>query len=96
MARKIKLLIVDDVFSSGSNIQAVLLRLREHLKRNMPREVKIAALWQRKKQRKTDLLPDFCLYETEDWLVFPYEMQGLTREEIPEHKPFLSRTMEEE
>lgn len=91
-----KLLIVDDVFSTGSNIQAVLHRLQDHLKRNMPREVKIATLWQRKKQRKTDFQPDFCLYETEDWLVFPYEMQGLTKEEIATHKPFLMRIMEEE
>ncbi len=90
-----RLLIVDDVFSSGSNIAAVLERLKLHLKRNMPTNIKIATLWQRNIQRNTPLRPDFFLHETEDWLVFPYELQGLTREEIEEHKPFLIPIMEE-
>lgn len=91
-----RLLIVDDVFSSGTNIAAVLERLKLHLKRNMPANIKIATLWQRNTQRKTPLRPDFFLHETEDWLVFPYELQGLTREEIEQHKPFLIPIMEEE
>lgn len=91
-----RLLIVDDVFSSGSNIAAVLERLKLHLKRNMPTNIKIATLWQRNTQRNTPLRPDFFLHETEDWLVFPYELQGLTREEIEQYKPFLIPIMEEE
>ena len=83
------LLIVDDVFSSGSNIQAVLEKLSRQLKRNMPKQVKVATLWRRPSYQSTEKTPDFCLYETEDWLVFPYELNGLTREEIAEHKPFV-------
>lgn len=89
-----KLLIVDDVFSSGTNIQAVLDRLNLHLKRNMPEDVRIATLWHRIGPKKTDLQPDYFLHETEDWLVFPYELQGLTREEIEQHKPFLIPIMD--
>lgn len=84
-----KLLIVDDVFSSGTNIQAVLDRLNLHLKRNMPEDVRIATLWNRIGPKNTDLKPDYFLHETEDWLVFPYELQGLSREEIEENKAFL-------
>ena len=83
------LLIVDDVFSTGKNIDAVINRLQMRLKRNMPHDVKVATLWQRPSYKAVDLEPDFTLYETEDWLVFPYEMSGLSLDEIKEHKPFL-------
>ena len=83
------LLIVDDVFSTGKNIDAILKRLRYRLKRNMPKEVKVATLWQRPSYKAVDFKPDFSLHQTEDWLVFPYEMSGLTLNEIKEHKPFL-------
>jgi len=89
-----KLLIVDDVYSSGSNIQAVLTRLQTHLKRNMPEDVRVATLWNRNAPKKTDRKPDYYLHETEDWLVFPYELQGLSREEIQKHKPFLIPIMD--
>lgn len=83
------LLLVDDVFSSGRSVEAVLKRLRLHLKRNMPEQVKIATLWQRPSCNATRLQPDFVQHRTENWLVFPYEMSGLSREEIAEHKPWL-------
>jgi len=83
------LLIVDDVFSTGKNIEAVISRLQMRLKRNMPHDVKIATLWQRPSYKTVDFAPDFMLHQTEDWLVFPYEMSGLSLDEIKEHKPFL-------
>ncbi len=83
------LLIVDDVFSTGKNIEAVISRLQMRLKRNMPHDVKVATLWQRPSYKAVDFEPDFTLHQTEDWLVFPYEMSGLSLDEIKEHKPFL-------
>jgi len=83
------LLIVDDVFSTGKNIEAVINRLNFRLKRNMPKEVRVATLWQRPSYKAVDIKPDFVLHQTEDWLVFPYEMTGLTVNEIKENKPFL-------
>ena len=83
------LLIVDDVFSTGKNIKAIVDRLRYRLKRNMPKEVKVATLWQRPSYNAVDFEPDFTLHSTEDWLVFPYEMSGLTLDEIQENKAFL-------
>ncbi|GGY59007.1 hypoxanthine phosphoribosyltransferase [Bacterioplanes sanyensis] len=84
------LLIVDDVFSTGYNIRAVLQRLQSKLKRNMPEQVRIATLYQRSSHNRTDLKPDFCLHDTNDWLVFPYELKGLSLEEIRQHKPFMA------
>ncbi len=83
------LLIVDDVFSTGKNINAVIKRLRLRLKRNMPHDVRVATLWQRPSYKAVDFEPDFTLHQTEDWLVFPYEMNGLSLNELKEHKPFL-------
>jgi len=82
-----KLLIVDDVYSSGNSIHAVLSRLNKHLKRNMPTDVRVACLYQRKNVRCHSNGPDYCLHETEDWLVFPYELSGLTLAEVRDHKP---------
>ena len=39
------LLIVDDLFSSGLNVKAVITRLSKRLKRNMPAEVRVAVPW---------------------------------------------------
>ncbi|MAY14969.1 MAG: hypoxanthine phosphoribosyltransferase [Oceanospirillaceae bacterium] len=83
------LLIVDDVFSTGYNISAVINRLQGKLKRNMPSQVKVATLWQRPAYNRVDFKPDFCLRETDDWLVFPYELKGLTEEEIAANKPWV-------
>ncbi len=84
------LLIVDDVFSTGLSIHAVIKRLQKHLKRNMPDQIRVATLYQRNAYRKTDFSPDYCLFDTDDWLVFPYEMQGLSEQEIIENKPYLA------
>ncbi len=83
------LLIVDDVFSTGRSMEAVLTRLNRHLKRNMPANIKIATLFYRESFRNTKIKPDFYQYTTEKWLVFPYEMTGLSKAKIIEHKPFL-------
>lgn len=84
-----RLLIVDDVVSTGRNVTAVIERLQRHLKRNMPEEVRVASLWNRPSHDKTGLIPDYCLHHTENWLVFPYELHGLSRDEIRQHKPFV-------
>jgi hypoxanthine phosphoribosyltransferase len=84
------LLIVDDAFSTGLNIQAVIKHLQKRLKRNFPGQVKVATLYQRPSYRRTDFTPDYYLHNTADWLVFPYEMSGLSLDEIHQHKPYLS------
>lgn len=89
-----RLLIVDDVFGTGHSVQAVLGRLNKHLKRNMPADTRIATLYQRPATQQTDRRPDFCLYDTDDWLVFPYEMTGLTRADIDQHKGYLSNILD--
>lgn len=83
-----RLLIVDDVYSSGRHSAAVIELLQQRLRFNMPSDVRVAAPWFRPSGTGSSR-PDFCIEETSDWLVLPYEISGLTRREIEEHKPFL-------
>ncbi len=85
-----RLLIVDDVMSSGLNVEAVIDRLSRRLKRNMPEEIRVAVTWWKSERMQTNRPPDYFVNQTDDWLVMPYEMSGLTRQELLKHKPFLS------
>jgi len=89
-----KLLIVDDVYSTGLNVKAVTDRLSTRAKRNMPADVRLAVPWYKPQNNHTGRVPDYYLYETDKWLVLPYEMTGLTLEEIYEHKPFLREILD--
>lgn len=93
MNRDDALLIVDDVFSSGQNIEAVIQRLLTKSKRNMPEDVRIATPFYKPAKNRTGRVPDYYLHETEDWLVLPYEITGLSEAEIAEHKPWLSEIL---
>lgn len=82
-----KLLIVDDMYRTGKNSQAVVDELKLRLKRNMPADVRIATVW-KKTSYKASNKPDYYVHATDDWVVFPYELQGLSLEEIKQHKSF--------
>ncbi|WP_339740844.1 phosphoribosyltransferase family protein [uncultured Maricaulis sp.] len=77
-----RLLIVDDVFDSGRSIEALLKVLRAKCRRNFPADARIATVYFKPVRNKTGLTPDYFLHETDDWLVFPHELCGLTPEEI--------------
>jgi len=88
-----KVLLVDDVFDSGRSIQAILERFKKKMRKNMPNEIKIACPWYKPKKNLTDLTPDYHLNETDDWIVFPHELNGLTLEEIIKGKPNIAETI---
>lgn len=89
-----KLLIVDDVYSSGNSIKAVMKQLSQRAKRNMPADVRIAVPWFKPENNRTERVPDFVVNTSEQWLVLPYEMVGLSKEEIYANKPGLQPIME--
>lgn len=91
-----RVLLVDDVFDSGRSIQAILERLQKKTRRNMPEQIKIACPWYKPARNITTLTPDYYIHETDSWLVFPHELQGLTMQEIKEHKPGLADTLPSE
>ena len=82
-----QLLLVDDVFDSGSSIQAILDTLDKKSRRNTPKDIRIATPWFKPRNNKTQRVPDYYIHETDKWLVFPHELQGLTEDEIFNNKP---------
>ncbi|WPE17926.1 phosphoribosyltransferase [Candidatus Thioglobus autotrophicus] len=84
-----KLLLVDDVFDSGRSIQAIIETLREKSRKNTPDDIRIAVPWYKPDNNKTEITPEYFMYQTNDWLIFPHEMDGLSKEEIFANKPGL-------
>ncbi|MCH8334998.1 MAG: hypoxanthine phosphoribosyltransferase [Proteobacteria bacterium] len=80
------MLIVDDVYSTGSSVNAVIKALSKKSRRNLPHDIRIATVWYRPTE-KTIRAPDFYVHETADWLILPYELSGLSLTELRDHKP---------
>lgn len=79
------MLIVDDAYSTGSSVNAVIDQLAKKSRRNLPHDIRIATVWYRPTVR-TIRPPDFYVHETSDWLILPYELSGLSIEELRENK----------
>ena len=82
-----ELLLVDDVFDSGRSLEAVMSALQRRCRRNLPEKIRIATIYYKPQRNRSSLVPDYYVKETDSWLVFPHEIQGLTQEEILAHKP---------
>lgn len=83
------LLIVDDVYDTGLSVQQTIEDIKVACKKNTP-EIRVATPYFKPNSNQTDKNPDYYLYETDDWLVFPHELHGLTKQEIADNKPQLS------
>jgi uncharacterized protein len=78
------LLIVDDVFDTGNTLVAFLGALQERMGRNLPlkENIKIATVYYKPSRNETELKPHYFVEETDEWIVFPHELEGLSEEEI--------------
>ncbi len=90
---KDSLLIVDDVHDTGLSIDQVISDLKDACEQNTP-EIRIATPYFKPTKNKTNRKPDYYLHETDKWLVFPHELEGLTPEEIRSNKPELAELMD--
>ncbi len=84
-----RVLIVDDVFDTGNTFKAVIEELRKRARGNTPEDIRMAVPWYKPSRNETDLVPDYYLHETSEWLVFPHELDALTPEEMRACKPEL-------
>lgn len=82
------MLIVDDVYSTGSSVKAVIDQLSRKTRRNLPQDIRIGTVWFRP-TNKTLRTPDYFVHETRDWLVLPYELSGLSIDELRRQHPEL-------
>jgi hypothetical protein len=82
-----RLLLIDDVFDSGRSIDAIIGKLTRRCRRNLPQDIRIATAYYKPGRNRSRLKPHYFLHETDRWLVFPHELQGLSRAEIQANKP---------
>jgi|TARA_B110000238_G_C16054322_1_gene407530 hypothetical protein len=87
------LLIVDDVFDSGRSIEALIKQLKKLSRNNMPTDVRIACPWYKPNNNMVNIVPDYYVHESDEWLVFPHELSGLTQKEIAEGKSDLANIL---
>lgn len=87
------LLIIDDVYSTGSSVNAVINQLQQKTRRNMPADIRIGTVWYRPSE-KTLRKPDYLVHETNDWLVLPYELSGFSIEELSTSRPTMQPLLE--
>jgi len=80
------LLIVDDVYSTGSSVNAVIKQLARKTRRNLPEDIRVATVWYRPTE-KTLHTPEYFVHETNDWLVLPYELSGFSIDELRRNRP---------
>lgn len=82
-----KLLILDDVFDSGRSIRAIIDELQKHMRKNMPSDIRVGTVYYKPGKNMTDRVPNYFVHKTENWLIFPHELDGLSNEEILSNKP---------
>jgi len=87
------LLIVDDVYSTGSSVNAVIKQLARKTRRNLPKDIRVATVWYRPTE-KTLHTPEYFVHETSDWLVLPYELSGFSIDELRTNRPEMSELID--
>ncbi len=89
-----RVLIVDDVFDTGNTVAAVIAELSSRARGNTPEDIRIAVPWYKPSRNETDLVPDYFIRETAEWLVFPHELDALTPDELRQQRPEISKIIE--
>lgn len=69
-----KVLLVDDVADTGETLEFVL----KHVKEMGAKEVKVATIAYKPKSR---VKPDYYVFETDKWIVFPWEEMPVQRKD---------------
>ncbi len=88
-----RLLVVDDVHDTGLTLQQLVAELEQLYHPHVP-EIRLATPWYKPGNNHTEVVPDYLIHRSDDWLVFPHELDGLTPEEIAGHKPELADLLE--
>ena len=84
-----KVLVVDDVFDTGKTAAAVKAKMDA-----TGVEFRLACVYWKPGKNRTDLKPDYFLRDVGDeWIVFPHEIEGLTRDEIAHKDPILAELL---
>lgn len=80
-----RLLLVDDIFDTGRTFDAIINALRDTCPL-AALSIKTASVWYKPTRNVTQRQPDYFVHSTDQWVVFPHELVGLTPAEIAQHK----------
>jgi len=81
-----RVLVVDDVFDTGKTARAVKDRIGA-----TGAEMRLACVYWKPGKNTTDMRPDYFVRDVGDeWIVFPHEIEGLTKEEVEAKDPLLA------
>lgn len=76
-------LLVDDVWDSGTTIVAFFKHLQASLPFDMSLlDIRVAVVYYKPTRNKTVLVPRYFVRESTEWLVFPHELEGMDLDEI--------------
>ena len=89
-----RVLIVDDVFDTGNTIVAVIAELTSRARDNTAEDIRVAVPWYKPSRNETDIVPDYFIRETAEWLVFPHELDALTPVELLERRPEIAKIVQ--
>jgi len=81
------ILLVDDVFDTGRTIETIISKLSAEMGGANKLNIKVAVPWYKPNRNVTRHIPDYYLHQTDDWLVFPHEIKGLSLKELQKSKP---------
>jgi len=70
-------LVVDDIFDSGRTIETLVVAIGGRAS-----EIRVATPYYKPASNQTDRVPDYYIRTTENWIVFPHEIVGLSADEI--------------
>ena len=89
------LLIIDDVHDSGKSVEALLATLKNRMRRNLPQDIRLATIYYKPECSLTEREPDFYIHKTDQWLIFPHEVEGMRMEEITRYKPTIAAYLQQ-
>ena len=81
-----RVLVIDDVFDTGKTAVAVKSKLDP-----IGVEVRFACVYWKPEKNTTNLKPDYFTRDVGlEWIVFPHEIEGLSKDEVLEKDPLLA------
>ncbi len=78
------ILLVDDVYDSGKSIQAFKNKIETDLG-HLKLDVRVATVFFKPTRNTLPGGPEYWVESTDEWLVFPHELESLSSEEIVQH-----------
>ena len=84
LKKESKVLLIDDVYDTGLTIQKIKQTFSEKLGNNCPDDIRTATVYYKPLRNKTAHIPEYYVKTSDQWLVFPHELEGLSIDEISE------------